>query len=217
MNIEQHLEQLQSEFEVLAVIDLDKWTDDFDLGRNWLENKCNELRQDAYKTEQRIVFVQRHDFYNNTPVGVVLENLQEILNFVDISNFFVILVTTNPNIQNELAEISKINKDENPINVLLAQGEFTTKPLDGYSSKKAQYRYGSTDPIKIDLESLSDRERFLLTKSKTFCMYPWIHLHAYPNGEAYPCCHAEMKYPIGNAKVNTLKEIWNSPAQRQLR
>jgi len=217
MNIEQHLEQLQSEFEVLAVIDLDKWTDDFDYSRNWLENKCKELRQDAYETEQRIVFVQRRDFYNNTPVGIILENLQEILNFVDISNFFVILVTTNPNIQKELAEISKTNKDKNPINVSLAQGEFTTSPLDGYSSKKAQYRYGSTDPIKIDLESLSERERFLLTKSKTFCMYPWIHLHAYPNGEAYPCCHAEMKYPIGNAKVNTLKEIWNSPAQRQLR
>jgi len=217
MNIEQHIEQLQSEFEVLAVIDLDKWTDDFDYSRNWLENKCKELRQDAYETEQRIVFVQRRDFYNNTPVGIILENLQEILNFVDISNFFVILVTTNPNIQKELAEISKTNKDKNPINVSLAQGEFTTSPLDGYSSKKAQYRYGSTDPIKIDLESLSERERFLLTKSKTFCMYPWIHLHAYPNGEAYPCCHAEMKYPIGNAKVNTLKEIWNSPAQRQLR
>ena len=48
-------------------------------------------------------------------------------------------------------------------------------------------------------------------------MYPWIHLHAYPTGQAYPCCHAEMKYTVGNCRENTLKEIWNSKAQRQLR
>lgn len=218
MNIEQHLEQLQSEFEVLAVIDLDKWTDDFDLSRNWLENKCKELHRDAYEFAQRIVFVQRHDFYNNTPTGVILENLQVILNLVDISNFFVTLITTNPDIQKELAEISKINKDENSINVLQAKGAFAAKSLSGYSSKKAQYRYGSVDPIKIDLESLSERERFLLTKSKTFCMYPWIHLHAYPTGEAYPCCHAEMKPGVvGNCRTNTLEEIWTGEPMQKLR
>jgi MoaA/NifB/PqqE/SkfB family radical SAM enzyme len=49
-------------------------------------------------------------------------------------------------------------------------------------------------------------------------MYPWIHLHAYPTGEVHPCCHAEWKNPpVGNAKTHTLKEIWNSPAQRKLR
>jgi sulfatase maturation enzyme AslB (radical SAM superfamily) len=49
-------------------------------------------------------------------------------------------------------------------------------------------------------------------------MYPWIHLHAYPTGEVHPCCHAEWKVPpVGNARNNTLKEIWNSPEQRQLR
>ena len=218
MNIEQHLEQLRSEFEVLAVIDLDKWTDDFDLSRNWLENKCKELHRDVYEIAQRMVFVQRHDFYNNTPTGIILENLQVILNLVDISNFFVTLVTTNPDIQKELVEISKINKDENSINVLQAEGAFAAKSLSGYSSKKAQYRYGSVDPIKIDLESLSERERFLLTKSKTFCMYPWIHLHAYPTGEAYPCCHAEMKPGVvGNCRTNTLEEIWTGEPMKQLR
>lgn len=81
----------------------------------------------------------------------------------------------------------------------------------------SQYKYNSSDPVGIGLEQLTDRERFLLTESKTFCMYPWIHLHAYPTGEAYPCCHAEMPYPVGNCRQNTLEEIWNSPEQRQLR
>ena len=80
------------------------------------------------------------------------------------------------------------------------------------------YDYNSSDPIKIKLSNLEKRERFLLSESKTFCMYPWIHLHAYPTGEAYPCCHAEMGVgQIGNCKTNTMTEIWNSPKQKQLR
>ncbi len=81
----------------------------------------------------------------------------------------------------------------------------------------SQYKYNSSDPVRIELDQLSDREQFLLTESRTFCMYPWIHLHAYPTGEAYPCCHAEMPYPVGNCRTSTLKEIWNSPEQRKLR
>lgn len=80
-----------------------------------------------------------------------------------------------------------------------------------------QYKYNSSDPVKIHLADLSDRKKFLLSESKTFCVYPWIHLHAYPTGEAYPCCHSEMLYPVGNCKTQSLKEIWNSTEQRQLR
>jgi len=78
------------------------------------------------------------------------------------------------------------------------------------------YNYNSTDLVKKIV--LTEREEFLLKDSKTFCIYPWIHLHAYPTGEAYPCCHAEMGVgQVGNCHDNTLKEIWNNPAQRQLR
>jgi radical SAM protein with 4Fe4S-binding SPASM domain len=78
------------------------------------------------------------------------------------------------------------------------------------------YNYNSTDLVKNI--ALDQREEFLLKDSKTFCIYPWIHLHAYPTGEAYPCCHAEMGVgQVGNCRENTLKEIWNSPKQRQLR
>jgi radical SAM protein with 4Fe4S-binding SPASM domain len=78
-----------------------------------------------------------------------------------------------------------------------------------------QYKYNSSDLVRET--KLSDREQFLLTDSKTFCIYPWIHLHAYPTGEAYPCCHAEMKYPVGNCRSNTLKEIWQDRPMQQLR
>lgn len=77
------------------------------------------------------------------------------------------------------------------------------------------YKYNSADLIKsVDL---TQREEFLLKDSKTFCIYPWIHLHAYPTGEAYPCCHAEMAYPVGNARYKTLEEIYRDAPMRGLR
>jgi len=78
-----------------------------------------------------------------------------------------------------------------------------------------QYKYNSTDLVRPT--DLSEREQFLLAESKTFCIYPWIHLHAYPTGEAYPCCHAEMKYPVGDCRKNTLEEIWQDAPMQQLR
>ena len=78
------------------------------------------------------------------------------------------------------------------------------------------YNYNSTDLVRPT--ELTKREQFLLKDSRTFCIYPWIHLHAYPTGEAYPCCHAEMKPGIvGNCKTNTLAEIWQDRPMQQLR
>jgi radical SAM protein with 4Fe4S-binding SPASM domain len=78
-----------------------------------------------------------------------------------------------------------------------------------------QYKYNSADLVRP--VELSEREEFLLKESKTFCIYPWIHLHAYPTGEAYPCCHAEMAYPVGNCKTQTLEQIWQDQPMQQLR
>lgn len=78
------------------------------------------------------------------------------------------------------------------------------------------YNYNSTDLVKPT--ELTEREEFLLRDSKTFCIYPWIHLHAYPTGEAYPCCHAEMKPGIvGNCRTQTLEEIWHGNPMQKLR
>jgi MoaA/NifB/PqqE/SkfB family radical SAM enzyme len=78
------------------------------------------------------------------------------------------------------------------------------------------YKYDSTDLVKP--ANLTEQESNLLKQSKTFCIYPWIHLHAYPTGEAYPCCHAEMAVgPVGSCKQNTLQEIANSDRMKQLR
>jgi MoaA/NifB/PqqE/SkfB family radical SAM enzyme len=80
----------------------------------------------------------------------------------------------------------------------------------------SDYKYNSTNLVKP--VALTEREEFLLTDSKTFCIYPWIHLHAYPTGEAYPCCHAEMGIgQVGNCRKNTLEKIWTDTPMQQLR
>jgi len=78
------------------------------------------------------------------------------------------------------------------------------------------YNYNSSDLVRDT--ALTEREEFLLKESKTFCIYPWIHIHTYPTGEAYPCCHAEMGVgEIGNCRKNTLEEIWQGQPLQQLR
>lgn len=81
----------------------------------------------------------------------------------------------------------------------------------------SNYNYNSTEPVKIKLADLTERKRFLLDSSKRFCMLPWIHLHAAPDGSAYPCCHSMNTGPVGSVKTQTLSEIWNNPGQKQLR
>ena len=79
------------------------------------------------------------------------------------------------------------------------------------------YNYNERTPEFISLDKLNDKQKFLLMESKTFCMLPWTHLHAFPTGQAYVCCAAEMDHPIGNLRESTIKEVWNSDAMKQTR
>tara|TARA_Y100000310_G_C20649658_1_gene798643 strand:- start:661 stop:1956 length:1296 start_codon:yes stop_codon:yes gene_type:complete len=82
-------------------------------------------------------------------------------------------------------------------------------------SKSKVYR--SKEPVKIGLAELTEEEKFHLMESENFCMYPWIHLHAYPDGRAYPCCSAKYGYPLGSVKENTMEEVWNNDNMKKLR
>lgn len=79
------------------------------------------------------------------------------------------------------------------------------------------YAYGSAEPVKVALASLQQDHQQLLSESRTFCIYPWIHLHAWPTGQAFPCCHSEHTGELGNTQRQSLDEIWNSKPMRDLR
>jgi radical SAM protein with 4Fe4S-binding SPASM domain len=57
----------------------------------------------------------------------------------------------------------------------------------------------------------------LLIDSESFCMLPWMHLHAYPDGRAYPCCFAFDPYPVGDLNKQSLKEVFNGEKMKEMR
>lgn len=57
----------------------------------------------------------------------------------------------------------------------------------------------------------------LLNESKTFCMFPWVHLNVTPKGDIYPCCSNNYTEPFGNTKKTSLKEAFNNDQMKQLR
>jgi MoaA/NifB/PqqE/SkfB family radical SAM enzyme len=65
------------------------------------------------------------------------------------------------------------------------------------------------DQQTINLESAKD--------SKTMCILPWIHMHPWPNGKTMLCCDSPWETHIGDLRENSLREVWNSPAMRQVR
>lgn len=220
VNIAEQIQLLRSQYTVLDVVDLDYWNNsDYENSQQKLSNTLAQLYKPEYQPDQRIVFTYTADTYTkDQSTGLALKNLQVLLNEQDISNFFVVVVSTNPELQTELTEVSKISTDPVPVTGIACKGNYIKNSLSAHpASNKETYQYGSSNPIKIGLNELSQHQQFLLTESKTFCMYPWIHLHAWPTGQAHPCCHSEPAGELGNSQKQPLKEIWNSDKMKQLR
>ena len=81
----------------------------------------------------------------------------------------------------------------------------------------SNYNWKDRVPSYIPVENLTEKQQHRLMHSETFCMLPWIHLHAWPDGQAYPCCLAQANQPVGNLKQQTMRTIWNSAGMREMR
>ena len=79
------------------------------------------------------------------------------------------------------------------------------------------YDYMSRKPYFVELEDLTEKQTDLLMDSKTFCMLPWMHMHAFPDGRAYPCCLSDYWHPVGDLRKNTMEEVWNQDAYKTMR
>ena len=64
---------------------------------------------------------------------------------------------------------------------------------------------------------MTPKQKELLIDSESFCMLPWMHLHAYPDGRAYPCCFAFDPYPVGDLNKQSLKEVFNGEKMKEMR
>jgi hypothetical protein len=212
MKLEEKITQLKSQYDVVAIINLDPWHDVHEYDKkSWMRQTLSLVHQDSYLDNQRIVFtISQGDVYTDgdSLAGQLLTQFQRRLNEIDISNFFVILLTNDLTIKESYtANYQEFSKDTVPITIEVYANEITQRRQQEKMSKKTKpgsYQYTHLDPMKIDIEDLTEQERFLLTKSSTFCMYPWIHFHAYPTGSAHPCCMADMQFPIGDMRKNTI-------------
>lgn len=54
----------------------------------------------------------------------------------------------------------------------------------------------------------------------SFCVMPWLHLHAWPNGEAYLCCVADAgnkESVVGDLSQNSIADIMNNEKMKTVR
>jgi len=79
------------------------------------------------------------------------------------------------------------------------------------------YEYGAKEPEKLKIKDMTPKQKELLLDSDTFCMMPWLHLHAFPDGRAYPCCFGLDQHPVGNLNKNSMEEVFNGKDMREMR
>ena len=79
------------------------------------------------------------------------------------------------------------------------------------------YEYGAKEPEKLKIKDMTPKQEELLIKSDTFCMMPWLHLHAFPDGRAYPFCFGLEQYPVGDLNKNSMEEVFNGKDMREMR
>lgn len=82
---------------------------------------------------------------------------------------------------------------------------------------KNGYDYMSKLPFYVDPDDLSEQQLYRLSESKHFCMLPWTHMHAFPDGRAYPCCLSDYWHPVGDLRKNTMAEVWNQDPYKTMR
>jgi radical SAM protein with 4Fe4S-binding SPASM domain len=92
-----------------------------------IEQKLKLARKDSFDSTDRIIIEQ--DISDTYPyvdsAGVKLIEIQKIINQVDISNCFILLITTNTDVENEIEFITKFySVDTTPINFSITTGHY---------------------------------------------------------------------------------------------
>ena len=112
------------------IIDL---TDYFSKGDNWLFNELKNLKQDVLPPDFKIEINYTSDQYNNLDSpGIAISKLQELLTLLDFPNFFIKVVTTNKNIQQDLEKIKELHCPfETTLSYNIIDGDFKKVILSG--------------------------------------------------------------------------------------
>ena len=118
LTINDFLTDLEKTFDVVGVVYLNQWTLDFsDRTVLKLFDCLNSYRQDTFQKDQRLVVVtDRNQFNNSFTYRNFLQKLQKIINQVDISNFFVVLLHNDPdNHELIIKDCASVSTDQVPL------------------------------------------------------------------------------------------------------
>lgn len=116
MSIKNLINQLENSYTISEPLYLSNFF--CENGEKWLYESLKNLYQAEYKNNYRIVLIQDcsdvYD-YSDSP-GRLVTALQKFASQIDISNFFILLLTNNINIEQELEQVKKLySTDENTI------------------------------------------------------------------------------------------------------
>lgn len=129
MSLERAVEELKQKYSVIDTIYQTEFLSNSD---QWLHKRLTQIHREAYTEQERILFVQdgadTYD-YDNFP-GRALITLQKYLSRVDISNLFVIVISSNSNVVGELEQVQKLySTDSFPMqNYLVSEPKFEAQP-----------------------------------------------------------------------------------------
>jgi hypothetical protein len=153
MTLEENITALKSQYDVLAVISLDPWHDLSEYNKKpWLRQIISLVHQEVYLDNQRIVFtITKGDVYENTEsqAGKLITQLQSRLNEIDISNFFVIVLTNDVTIREAYtSHYQEFSKDPVPLTIGVYANEIKERRIQDKMSKKAgSYQYTNLDTL----------------------------------------------------------------------
>lgn len=122
MSFDNIVAELKKQYSVIDTIYL---SDFLKNGNQWLHQRLTSAYRTAYSEKERILIVQdcndTYD-YENFPGQAVLI-LQKYASQIDISNSFILIVSTNESISNELKEVQRLySTDKFPIQSYIVNG-----------------------------------------------------------------------------------------------
>ena len=200
--------ELEKQYTVVDVVNCDVYSpNSIDLFNRIKSNYRSEFSKD-----DRIILTITKDYHKDQYPIMMLQSIQTMLNEIDISNFFVCIVSTDPDIDSNYDWIAKnISTDAIPVHLYKASGEYTNS-TSTYTAYQKFSGLGNNSDI---VDQMSDHEKHLLLESKTFCILPWISQYTTPDNKVNPCCR--FLGSLGDAGTHSLEEIWNNSKTRQLR
>ena len=166
-----------------------------------LDTQLRSITKKEYAPNERIVV--------SLPNLSLLNDLQNIVNNLNISNFFVMVVSDDIDILEKINKVtSDLSYDPMPFTAVIVNG--------------TEYEIVQQKQIKKDRSTLESRIENLNLPNKTFCVLPWVALEIQPNGNHAVCCLAEETIKDASGRTlsvvsDTLDDVLNAESMKQLR